>query len=481
MKSLDFLAESPNIFIFNEKSNKTKFGGFLFLIFIFVMIIISIIFILDYALNPKYEIEYLLIKNLTYNPLDEKYFEELQELYKDPYINPKIKFNIEFLDMKLNNASERYQILIREGGKNFTKIERNTWFYKKVSEMYFLIIYNCSDLNSSNCEITENDQTSGFNLMIQYDGCKIEHQDNNSPIQKEINTLNYGFTIEKTSLIDIQWEVIKYKEKKGLSRLYDKIIGKKNEYISGFTKSVNYYNLDDDSYIRNIYNLTTNEIKIISLVKIRNLFEYYTLYQRKHFTIFDPLIKILSVFPGIKVIFVLIIKYYSLKYDNYNLISKILKNNKNIKEILSEKSKNIMKKEMEEMFVDDDFSSVEEKMMEIKDDIKELKEIDNMKFDKNSNDNNKINNNEEDIPKFRFIYFLLNNIYCKCCGYSYIQEIIDKSNEILKKYYSVETIVKNQIMFENLLQDYKWNNSEYNSIDKNNLIYEFKNIIKKNK
>ena len=219
MKSLDFLAESPNIFIFNEKSNKTKFGGFLFLIFIFVMIIISIIFILDYALNPKYEIEYLLIKNLTYNPLDEKYFEELQELYKDSYINPKIKFNIEFLDMKLNNASERYQILIREGGKNFTKIERNTWFYKKVSEMYFLIIYNCSDLNSSNCEITENDQTSGFNLMIQYDGCKIEHQDNNSPIQKEINTLNYGFTIEKTSLIDIQWEVIQYKEKKRIIKI----------------------------------------------------------------------------------------------------------------------------------------------------------------------------------------------------------------------------------------------------------------------
>ena len=58
MDFLDFFSESPKVYIFKKETNKTKFGGFLFLIFIIVMIIISLAYILDYALNNSYKVEY---------------------------------------------------------------------------------------------------------------------------------------------------------------------------------------------------------------------------------------------------------------------------------------------------------------------------------------------------------------------------------------------------------------------------------------
>ena len=56
MNNLDFLSSSPNIFIFQKQSNKTTFGGVLFLIYIIIMIGITFIYIMDYIYNEKYTI-----------------------------------------------------------------------------------------------------------------------------------------------------------------------------------------------------------------------------------------------------------------------------------------------------------------------------------------------------------------------------------------------------------------------------------------
>lgn len=69
MNNIDFLSGPPNICIFQKKSNKTTFGGFLFLIYMIIMILISLMYIIDYFFNDKYIVEYssylnLLAKNL---------------------------------------------------------------------------------------------------------------------------------------------------------------------------------------------------------------------------------------------------------------------------------------------------------------------------------------------------------------------------------------------------------------------------------
>ena len=70
MRNLDFLSESPKMFIFNKEANKTNFGGILFLIYIIIMILISLAYILDYAFNDKYTIENMITYNYTQDPYE---------------------------------------------------------------------------------------------------------------------------------------------------------------------------------------------------------------------------------------------------------------------------------------------------------------------------------------------------------------------------------------------------------------------------
>ena len=54
MNKIDFLSGSPDIFIFGQKSNKTQLGGYLTLIYLIIVLIISIAYMYDYYANNKY-------------------------------------------------------------------------------------------------------------------------------------------------------------------------------------------------------------------------------------------------------------------------------------------------------------------------------------------------------------------------------------------------------------------------------------------
>ena len=45
------------------------------------------------------------------------------------------------------------------------------------------------------------------------------------------------------------------------------------------------------------------------------------------------------------------------------------------------------------------------------------------------------------------------------------------------KYLSIDSILYNQIMIENLIKDYNWNNSLLNNINNNELILKLKTLI----
>ena len=49
MRAFDFLIMPPQFSIFKKETNKTQFGGVLFLIYLIVMFFISLAYILDYA------------------------------------------------------------------------------------------------------------------------------------------------------------------------------------------------------------------------------------------------------------------------------------------------------------------------------------------------------------------------------------------------------------------------------------------------
>ena len=122
------------------------------------------------------------------------------------------------------------------------------------------------------------------------------------------------------------------------------------------------------------------------------------------------------------------------------------------------------------------------------DDISDLDSLIEQKLDEkreniwNSSINEDIDIIDEDespsviLKKLSFFDFFFNNLYSKCCIRIKRQIIIDKTNDILYKYLSADSLLCNQIKLENLFQDYKWNNSQLNDFRNNQMIIDLKNI-----
>ena len=109
----------------------------------------------------------------------------------------------------------------------------------------------------------------------------------------------------------------------------------------------------------------------------------------------------------------------------------------------------------------------------------------NKKIDDINNENNLIEKEVEQeriLPKPRFLDLIYNTFEenCYCCCHCKRQELICACNKIIYQYYSIENILYNQIMIENLFEDYKWNNPELKNIFNNKSLYEIKNNLSKN-
>ena len=97
MHYLDFFSDSPRTYIFQKGANKTKIGGFLFIIYAIIMTLISIAYILDYAYNDKYTVEYSRYLNSSMNA---------QFVIIDEKFNIDISFKFRILDHQRNTLSE---------------------------------------------------------------------------------------------------------------------------------------------------------------------------------------------------------------------------------------------------------------------------------------------------------------------------------------------------------------------------------------
>ena len=129
-------------------------------------------------------------------------------------------------------------------------------------------------------------------------------------------------------------------------------------------------------------------------------------------------------------------------------------------------------------------------MIELSDDLdknnnlieKNINETNDNNINKEKGDSDKLENNNDDnndryLPKLHFYDYFVNNIYTKkCCG-SNKQDIISACNEIILKLYSVDHILHNIIMHENLFKDYKWNEPNLKDIENNEMIKKLKSLI----
>ena len=88
---------------------------------------------------------------------------------------------------------------------------------------------------------------------------------------------------------------------------------------------------------------------------------------------------------------------------------------------------------------------------------------------------------ERILPKYSFMQFCLNNIYCNswkiCSKYKDKQEIIYLCNATNMKYLSIDSILCDRIMIDDLLKDCSWNNTSLNNIKNNEFFLCIKTLI----
>ena len=464
MDYLDFFSESPKVYIFNKETNKTKFGGFLFIIFIVVMIIISLAYILDFAFNNSYKVEFTRYFNsssmMRLNNTDFiKYFP--REL--DQEFSFKINIRNHNFDPIIENEVNEEFVFFYNGAR----IYPNEIIKSKLSLMELKIYFQCQDK-----ECKPKTRVEHYILEIKYNGFELYHQnDTDPPLQKNKNKYFLffaGFSFDYSYYIHLKWETIKYEEERGVPKLFNPFQTEKEEYISGYISS---------SYSTLIPEDKDTSLRYLAYVKLDYDYTGYSQYKRKKTGFLDVLSNIGALFSTIRIFFLFFFRYYSNSFNNYKIIEKILlskniysnseielnddlqkpKNDINLKSYKTENK-------MTELLMKDTSS---EKKLSINDDINE--EV----LDEKDEDRPL-----EEFPKHSFFEFFYNNIYCKCCKKRKNQEIINVYNEILFKYFSVDTILYNQIKLENILKDYHWDNPTLNNIEKNNLIIKLKRIIK---
>ena len=471
MNKLDFLSEPPQMLFFQKESNKTYFGGVLFIIFIIVVSILSIIHILDFCLNDKYEIYYSLIRNDG----SEK------DLQYDDEMDPLMNFSIDVWgvneQLEIFEPNENFFI----ADLDFNYIKRNSTFQKRPSELFFYIIYFDFSYGSKE-NSTEDILNSWYYFQIKYQGFKLQHQKTIPLITNEPDLYfykDYSFSINKTTINIINWEVIKYIENMGIYGIFDRMFKSKSEYISGYMGS-DYTSSKDKP-------LDLFGMKFLSIVQIKNSFKQYTEYRRKKNSILDLIADIGSLFSTFFSIFVFIYKFYSSNIDNYQIIEKLLSNVKKMNILKRKETKgnleinyiNINKNNKNQSDLTQvrmsTINDITKKDFDLSKANKEAEIIVQSK-DKLGIAKIKTINEVKNIKRLSFRHFFMNGFYLKCFNRNNENKVIDLCNYILSKYNSVDQLLYNQIMFENLLEDYKWNNPDLGSISKNKLINRLINI-----
>ena len=451
MNILDFISDSPKTFIFQKGANKTNLGGVLTLLYLIILLLIIVAYLYDYYNHDKYDYSYF-YKYLLTESSKEKFRTE------EPECNHPINLSLEIFDDHGSFMTYHFTIkyFLKTKYYDLRPFENITLNVADFDDDFLVMINYREDLPFQ--DLKNNSNFSNYYLIVKYSTKVIDNDNDDTPVVDAFFSYNCSFTLGYYTHLNAIWGIYHYEEKKGIiSRVSDSILNKQNQYIFGRIEKIETISFTS-SYLPKNNNI---------FFKINNPLEGIHLYKRSKVSIWDYLANIAAlgttIFNGLCKIFALL---YSKNFDNYkivdNILSKEIKKVKNIE--LNNNNNNQSNSGLENNLIDKE--DLNKHSNSINEDIL-INDLDNIDEDNIENEDDKIITK---LPKLRFFDFFFNNIYSKCCVYIKRQKLIDSCDNILYKYYSIENILYNQILFDNLIKDYHWNNPNLKSIHKNELI-----------
>jgi len=231
MRKLDFISASPHLSIFKAGSNKTPFGGTLFLIYLIILLILASFYIYDYASKEKYTIESNFMRGDTKikgskqaNEIEDMEVDLLFFLGKDgeKFAQNDDFFLVDFdkLQEKINNRKydidpkDNYNIINTNDISSDESLIHEGFppHKKKLSDFILGVLYRC---NGTNCDIREKDKLKSdfYFLEFWYRGFELDHQNSEKPIhllKEKYYYIQPLYFLENTNFIDIEWKFIEY-------------------------------------------------------------------------------------------------------------------------------------------------------------------------------------------------------------------------------------------------------------------------------
>ena len=477
MHDIDIISKSPNNFIFKKNSNKTTFGGFLTVIYILSVIIILYYYEFKFLSDLNYQITSYVSQKFVLNKDELLKFEE-----SDKY-NPTLQIKFSLYDNKNNPLNDKF---ILYDWSNEEIIPRDTIIKRRVSDISISVFYQCPK-NDNQCEIDSEDKEPSYELRFEYRGFYLDLQSENPLDLLDENIFHsavLSFNPDTKIETSYKWTIIRCEDEKGLfdfseSNQNKKIRENSNLYIGGkfqkydtiiLSKGAMYSKIKDKRLVF--------DFKVKGIKQTNNFI--YEDYKRKKKSTFDYFAYIfsywLSLYNGLSFF---ISTLYSQSFDKYKIMENILSNQ--MKKLSYKKRQTNIINKIKNTNINDDNSFIELSDNSINDVDNSLIDDMNIKDNLVENTNKNITEYKDHriLPKRTFLDFIFN--FCYCCKenrfISERQQIICDCNDIILKHYSIEKILYNQFLLENLLEDYQWNNPELKNILNHKSLKRFKNII----
>ena len=475
MKKFDILSQPPRTYIFERYSNKTIFGGVLSIIYLLIMIFISIYYIYNYIIGDKYEYYY------SYRELPE---EQKKKVFAGFDPNPPIHIKLDAINELDWNISSNLKFIYYTKDSEKKIIYRNDWTEITIPDYAIIdLYYSIDDIN----DIKEIEFGENFEVNLTYKTFYLDHQNPVCPFKKIVIYKYLRFNFEKNFILYMNWEFTKYKEKNDIFKIFSNYLRRPIQFLDGRLTINDLKEEKNDGEYNNEYIIDGVIHKYLGSIVIfnsRDTIHEYLRQKREWLSVLATISALANSFYSIFVRFFYFI--YSKKYDQYKIFKNILLLDAKIK-----KSDSIFLSEASNLKLNN-FSL--EKKVEKALEVREIQVINSNKNDSCSSTNNndkgsecpttekeekdeEADNNNLHLPKMPFVNFIFNNLFIDKCSNSNKQKLINLSSKIIYKYYSIENILYNQIKFENLLNDYKWNNPKLKNVQNNKTLLEIRNNL----